>query len=251
MKINEQNLTELGKLLDPTGIIKTTREELLAAFKKIVEMVQKMKEDNARQLDKIISTFGSLEDKLNSDTSKTLNKTEKIVAAELESLLRRFSAEQKKIDDKMATIKDGEPADEIQIVQDVLTQIKLPEYKEVILDDAEKLRDKLETLKGNERLDKSAIKGLEEELARITKKGFGGVISGTHLVQLKSETPIGATNGTNTSFTVVHKPDWITINGQSIYENYGYALTSVAGVLTLTIENAPQINSVLRSHYTI
>lgn len=226
------------------------KAEFLEAFKKVIELAKKIQDQNNKALNEILSTFGSLKEKLHSDTSAVASKTEKIVAAELESLLRRFSSEQKKIDDRLAKIQDGKPADEIQIVQDVLTQIKLPEYKEFILT-AEDVRNKLETLKGNERLDKSAIKGLEEELARITKKGFGGVISGTHLVQLKSETPIGATNGTNTSFTVVHKPDWITINGQSIYENYGYALTSVAGVLTLTIENAPQINSVLRSHYTI
>lgn len=253
MKITEQNLTELGKLLDPTGVIKQTREELLAAFKKIVEMVQKMKEENAGQLDRIISTFGSLENKLETDTSKILTKAERIIAAELESLLRRFSAEQKKIDDKLTAVENGKDADSVQIVQDVLAQIRLPEYKEVILDDAEKLRDKLETLKGDERIDKSAIKGLEEFEKLNQKNLFGGFnYSSVDIHIIDDETPLGTINGVNKTFTIAHPPSPVVslkvfLGGQRLRKTEDYTFSGQ----TIIFNTAPPTDSILLVDYRI
>lgn len=206
IKITDQNLAELGKLLDPTGIIKTTREELLAAFKKIVEMVQQMKENNIKELNRIISTFDSLESKLESDTSKTLTKTEKAVAAELESLLRRFSAEQKKIDDKLATIENGKDANEEKIVQDVLTQIKLPEYKETVLDNGEQILNKITGL-----IEISDIKDLKDILEEIKKiKNQNRIFGGGGFSKLAMDIHIISNEvvaGSGTTFTLSHTPN--------------------------------------------
>ena len=81
--------------------------------------------------------------------------------------------------------KDGSDAkkiDEEKILQDVLSQIKLPEQKELLLDTPEQLRDKLEALKDDQRLDKDAVKGLKEEIVSLkelivkvgTSRGGGG-----------------------------------------------------------------------------
>lgn len=59
-------------------------------------------------------------------------------------------------------------------------EAKIPVIKDTILDTPEQIRDKIESLKGNERVDKSAIKGLEEEIADLRKElatrlsGLGG-----------------------------------------------------------------------------
>lgn len=59
------------------------------------------------------------------------------------------------------------------------------------------------------------------------------------------ETPSGTVNGTNKIFTATHTPLWITLNGQSLYVNSGFALSG----LTLTLDLAPQPGDVLRNHY--
>jgi hypothetical protein len=59
------------------------------------------------------------------------------------------------------------------------------------------------------------------------------------------ETPTGALNGVNTTYTVLHTPKFITLNGGSLYEGAGYSLTG----LTITIDLAPNASDTLRSHY--
>lgn len=65
---------------------------------------------------------------------------------------------------------DGKDADEEAIIEGVLSRIRLPEYKEAVLDTPEQLRDKLEILKDDNRLDKSAIKGLEDDIKALDEK---------------------------------------------------------------------------------
>jgi hypothetical protein len=57
------------------------------------------------------------------------------------------------------------------------------------------------------------------------------------------EIPTGDVNGTNTTFTVLNTPAFITLDGQTLYENNGYTLA----VLTITTDIAP--TSIIRSHY--
>src|SRR3990167_6490757 len=85
-------------------------------------------------------------------------------------LVLQIKAEEKKMyemDEKMETIKSGKDADEEKIVQDVLTQIKLPKQKEIILDGPKELKSKLESLKGDDRINIDAINGLDEEFKRL------------------------------------------------------------------------------------
>ena len=55
-------------------------------------------------------------------------------------------------------IKNGKDADEQKIVQNVLTQIKMPEQKEIILDTPQQMADKINTL--DEKIEQHTIKGL-------------------------------------------------------------------------------------------
>jgi len=91
--------------------------------------------------------------------------------------------------------------------QPIVTQ----EIKEVaVTDPAEDIRNKLELLTEDERLDKSAIKGLEEdleELRRMSRTATGGGVTNLRIQQafkyiLKTEAPVGLINGSNTTYTV-------------------------------------------------
>ena len=98
-------------------------------------------------------------------------------------------------------------------------------------DMAEDIRNKLELLQGDERLNKSAIKGLEEELKRIEAiRGTSRVGGGTSAIGvaaafpriLHKETPSGAINGSNTTYTVNHPINDIlslAINGMVITDD--------------------------------
>ena len=60
------------------------------------------------------------------------------------------------------------------VVSEVLGKIELPKYKETILDDAGQIRDKLETLKEEDRLDASAIKNLPQFIEQSPIPNGGG-----------------------------------------------------------------------------
>lgn len=83
---------------------------------------------------------------------------------------------------------------------------KIPKIPEELT--SEEVRDKLASLAGSERLDKSAIKGLEEELNTLKKTRIGGGGTSTpgiiHAFKtaLKTEEPVGDIDGVNTTYTV-------------------------------------------------
>lgn len=71
----------------------------------------------------------------------------------------------------------------------------------------ESIRDGLELLEGDDRLDKKAIKGLEELENRINLTGKSGGVSNARIIQafkyiLKTESPVGDIDGVNTQYTV-------------------------------------------------
>lgn len=74
----------------------------------------------------------------------------------------------------------------------------------------------------------------------IAQKGSTGSISG-----LSVETPSGAVNGVNTSFTVLNTPSFITINGLVQTEGEDYTIVGLA----ITTTNPPPTGSLIRSYY--
>lgn len=67
----------------------------------------------------------------------------------------------------------------------------------------------------------------------------------------KIETPAGDIDGSNTIFTTVHKPKFMTVNGLVQIENIDYVLTGT-GPYTETFTQAPPLTdppTILRSFY--
>jgi len=146
----------------------------------------------------------------------------------------------------------GKDADEKTMVQEVLAQIKLPEYKETVLDDPTQLRNKLETLKGEDELKLTIIKTLEERIKELEDRPvagrtpFGGSV--VHKF-IDDETLTGTVNSTNKIFTTAKTPVngslKVYVNGQRMRVTEDYTLSNK----TVTFITAPPTTSVLLCDY--
>ena len=106
----------------------------------------------------------------------------------------------------------------------------------------EEIKNKLQSLRGDARLDASAIKNLS--------KGKGAQHGGG--ASVRRETPTGAVNGSNTTFTLSELPRaddaiLLFINGQFMTPGAGNDYTRSGR--TLTTNTAPPTNSNLRIWY--
>lgn len=176
-----QRILELAKIAD--ALTATQAKEYVQL---LVNLTQKQKEA-------LVKEFQSFADTVSQETFQRIKEglgviSEKHADALLE--VRQLSNKQKKehearivelqtlLDEiKSIEVRDGKDADEEVIVEKVLSQIKLPEIKEVVLDNAEQLRDKLETLEGEDRLDAKAIKNLPESVNTIMAGAGGRLLS--------------------------------------------------------------------------
>jgi hypothetical protein len=127
----------------------------------------------------------------------------------------------------------------------------------------------IEKLEGDNRINYTAIKGLEKLVEKVVNNqlvghvGGGGPglvytdlsLSGTGIPGdplrviggggTTIEIPTGAIDGTNVTFTVTHIPKYIVLNGATYFENDGYTRVG----LTVTMLVVPMAGSTLRSAY--
>lgn len=115
-------------------------------------------------------------------------------------------------------------------------------------DTPEQVRDKLEILKGEERLDRSAIKGLEEEIEKL-KKGDGGVrfFGGTRRLQPVRFSFTG--DGSTTAFTLATNPYdelliWAHAQGQWLQPTVHFTVAGRTLTTTYTPSNGEIIEGV-------
>jgi len=162
---NLNQLKKLARVFNTDNVITSDEIEqvlsgiltIMSSFKKDNENLTKETRDYVNELlDKVIEEKNILK----SDTEVKANEISKDVQAKLDSKLEEVKKLIKEA--KALKPKNGKDADQIKIVKDVLSQIKLPEYKPILLDTPEEVKNKLETLTGDERLDISAIKGADK-----------------------------------------------------------------------------------------
>ena len=230
------------------------KEEFLDAFKKVLETIIKKEKKLEDAINEMRATFTNLQNKLGNDHSTTSDKLNRTIAAELESLLRRFSAKSKELDTKMKDIQIARELDEAKVIgqttEDVLSQIKLPEYKEVILDDAIGLRNKLESLKGKERLTIEAIDGLEKLLEDFKTKLPGRTPFGGSVVHKFFKKTLTA-DGTTTAFILDKSPTADSLQvfrGGALQEEGSGNDFTLAGK-TITFASAPVVGEKLLVYY--
>lgn len=191
---NQEQLKKLANIFRTDSIITSQEiEQVLVGIMKIMASFKKGNEDlnttTIQQVNDLLLKVQEENNKLRTDISEADEQVKQDFADKLKEAQTLF--------DKFMAYKpkDGEPgldADEEKIVAEVLAQIKLPEYKEVILDNAGQIADKLESLKGEDRLDASAIKNLPEFVERMPIPNGGGW---RNLFQLHDVSPTVPTNG--------------------------------------------------------
>lgn len=150
--------------------------------------------------------------------------------------------------------KDGADADERVIEEKVLARIPKPkDGKDGSSDTPEQTRNKLSSLQGNERLDASAIKGLDEmkkELDTKISKSLGAAPRASNSMKIADLS--SQTDGSKKIFTVpkgllgfVIGSDFPTV----LMENNGYTINSTRTQITLTFITAPSAGSQLLFAY--
>ncbi len=243
-KLNK--LQNLLKLLDES----LTRKEFEEAFKAILTQLLKLEQNLIAKIDsKTFSAVSALEEiqklhkeviqKIEKENESSFSNMRKWATEKVNELFVKYQIKEKiaEIDEKLANVRDSKDADEVKIVADVLA--KIPPVKELAPETADQIRDKLETLKGSERLEIKAIKDLQEELDEIRKmKGkvvyTGGGSSGGHIVKVYDLS--ASLNGVLKTFTL--PAFWRVISVQSSSFPNAFRpttdYTTDAGAMTIT-----------------
>ena len=157
-----------------------TKEEFLSAYEKVVQLVLALKEQNKKEIESFRKEYE--EAKQMYDHQRIINDLSK----KLDSYLAETTALVRSRIDTIRDGKDGEDgkdADEDAIAEKVKQSIKIPTIEEIENDLpklGDRIRDGLELLQGDNRLNKNAIKGLEEmeknfdeKLSRIPRGRMG------------------------------------------------------------------------------
>lgn len=258
MPNNQDNLKQLQKLSQIFNVDKiVSPADIEAVLSGILKIMNSFKSDNEKLTtetknsvntlyNKILAEQAKLKDDLNGNGQKSKDE----VFAKLEKSVKEMKFAFSELILKKP--QDGKNADEEIIVDKVMEKIVLPEYKETVLDDAGQIADKLESLKGDKRLDASAIKNLPE----ATEGGRSGWISsvkeaptdgltygrkdmewvvistaGSGMTKLPAT---GTVDNSNKTFTFTEEPTVIVINGATYRKGAGWSWS----VLTATLDNA-------------
>lgn len=237
-----------------------TRKEFTDAFALVVNLVKEIKDKNLEEMSAMSDMVTTLSEKMKSDMSFKMTSTERemmdyckteMAKMEKESvkMMKEHEKKMQAIDEKLAEVKSGDDekdADEVRITEDILRRLPPPPFIE-----PKDVRDKLETLKGKERLDKSAIYGLEEMFKEEIKKindrvssipRGGSRVSRNNIYQ--TLTPDGSTK----VFSVPKNMGGVVIGSDFptvLMENAGFTVNAARNQITLTVDNAPSLNSQL------
>lgn len=147
------------------AILDTYKKETISLNNETTEIVEQV-------FDKIVKEHKKLKDEVLQETSnskKEISEKIKISMFEMDVTIKEIKSLIKEA--KSIEYRDGKDADEEKIVQDVLAQIKLPEYTETILDNGEEIVIKINELPTETdeyKIDASHIKNLP------VTKGYGG-----------------------------------------------------------------------------
>lgn len=238
-----------------------TRSEFLDNFKIIIDFVKQLKNNTQISLDSVDSKFSQA-------TSEVKDKCNLAMMDMKEKAMSFCDKETVRLEDivnqRLSDLKDGKDgvdgkdADEEKVAKNA-SKIALNALQEDISailnkelpQEGENIRDALEILKGDERLDKSAIKGLEEELQRISAiKGTTIMGGGTRVDNsIDNEVPTGTIDGANTDFVL----NWTPLNG-SLKVFRGGARQQITGDYTLSDKTItfllpPQIGEIIICDY--
>lgn len=240
-----KQLVEMLATLDPERV---TRDEFIKILDSFTTFMETMFKKNEKEFLDIHQSVAELKKQVKEDTSNDtaeMRATLKtLLSTEMSKIMAQHDAKMKEVDDKIDSLQDGEDgddgkdADAVQIVQDVLAQIKLSEQKEAILDDAPIIL--------------AMQKQIDDLKALIQRVGNARGHSGGGIHPMKFKDLSSQTNGTLKIFAVPKSVNAVVFTSDFPYvliENNGFTLDAARTKLTLTVANAPSQSSQLLYQY--
>lgn len=170
-KETQPNMLDLfrGMLDDHLG-----KEEFIKAFKQVIDHVKAADDKTTTAVQAIAEALQSRHDEMMGENSAGFEAHKSDAIALIGSELTRFES---LLDSKVQPLADWiasyKPLDEEALIRRAVAAVQMPEEKEILLDDGEEIRNKLEVLDGDERLKIEAIKDLREELDKLKKEMKG------------------------------------------------------------------------------
>ena len=267
MPTAEKNLEKLESLITllQEGV---SKEEFVKSFEAVIDLVLKIEKNLRDKNQEYTDLLTQLYQELGIKIIQTNTQEFSAVKSKIEQALIEQQNGMNFIYDKVRKIKEGKdgytPRKGFDYF-DGYTPIKGVDYFDGLAgspDTPVAVREKLESLNENERLDKDAIKGLNEvlqELRNQTSRRLGGrgvAFSKTamdfHIID--GETPTGTINDINRVFTLADRPTpsgslKLFLNGVRQREGSGNDFT-LSG-LTITFTNAPGTGSILLCDYRV
>jgi len=210
--MDEKKLDKLNKLLEimkddvvsPAEIQKFLTVVLQFITKSKTEF-QNLSQENLQKIDQALNKIEQDHKANLASVSQVTSETEKNITTEFNARIKEIkSLMEETLLKKPKDGLDAPPADENKIIESVIE--KLPKHKDVILDSGEEIKVKLEILKGEDRLDASAIKNLPKG------KGFFGGTMG--IKEIVAGTNITVDN-TNLGYPVINSTGGGTPGGSN------------------------------------
>lgn len=222
-----------------------TKEDFIKSFEKVVSIVEAIRTKNEADMEILAQILENTSKNLTKKTDDSLDQTQQEVMKTLSQLSATLM---EKVDQKLSTVKDGKDADELSMVEKVIEGLELPEYHEP--DTADEIRNKLEVLQGDDRLDKSAIKGLQEELEAIKTiaETKGGGHGGTAVNSVQYFDCSSQCDGSNKTFRVPNYRYAISLQGTQFPNTYRPFVDFTYGNKTITLTSevgAPEAGQTL------
>jgi hypothetical protein len=293
----QEDLQNLQTLLSALRKDHLGREEFLKEFERVLAFVKQLKNTNKQVISGAYERVNLLALRLKENNEQDIEKAKLEMTGLIEDYLAKVETatnqKMREVDEKVKELKngiDGKDADEQAIADKVLREVQSPIIEKIeknLPKLGEPIRDALELLDGDQRLDKSAIRGLDELLEKHNGQNIpyvGGIrylsqlvdiligsdladghaivwdaannrwkngeVSGTSTINFAdSETPTGDVDGANTDFVLAHTPETGSLK---VYLNgMRMSLTEdyTLATATITFLTAPDSGSIITCDY--
>jgi len=251
----QNNLETLDKLVSVLNRENITKDEFINSFQKVVELVLKIQTQTAEAIKRIEQTHALLLNK----THETYENNYKDIKKQTNELfvgqkLNEMSASQKTMFDSLKTELNKMLDRKLsETHREAMNRAKPgqpgPKGNPGSPDTAGQIRDKLETLKNEDRVDVSAIRGLDE-LVKELKTSFGKVRMGVFgrgggfAGPFRTLTVTGAVNGTNDAFTIDKDYAFIMLYWNGQFQQPTTHYTRAGRTCTFTAGNIPTAGTI-------
>ena len=257
---DEKNLKKLSRLFAAMDEDSLTRSEFLKAFEQLMKFVVKVESDLIKKIDAGMgmkmandnNSFAGLTSEVKQALAEIKSTNNSTFAKMKERAMEAMSTMFAKLDvqGKMDEMYSEHEA-QMTAIKEKMDEMKMVEMPEPPT--AEQTRDKLESLKNDERLDISAIKGVEELEKKIDTK-ISAIPRGTTARSSNSTKYHPLTpNGTTKTFTVPKNVACVVFGSDFPFvytEGAGFTINANRTQIVLQQDNAPSAQSTLLFSYS-